>query len=546
MQKLWSLPGILLLVGLFFLVKNGRQNQTDPDWLRVKKMLHTDFVTLEKSVDSLRIMHEKFHGHRMGDDSTAFKIAAGPGLPTMTFSKFSRLFRQITEQQKVVLSAVSGSGLTTIGDRMARLVASDSAHILSINCAPQFDLEYHKKYIGDLVDGHWQPGELLRFWERAQQNPTEKFVILLDNLDKINPETLFGPEIWEKLTDNRAQVVFDKKQVLIPQNAWLISVTHLGEGAKIELSNEHFKRLGNQIVILPSAEELVISLKAKRAELEAELSKKKVLSEDDAEKLAALRDSNNLQRFVYFFEKTNQLLAEKLDASFQLGWTNFRKMYRPMDFEQARQQFINNANGLKPREPITENSFAAVDYALKTGGLLKDSNFFSRMIDWLRAMGFLTEFTMVSLTATATAIGGWWFFQKDKKGLDELHKGVTETMQSFDNQHITTEEAHRKLVLIKKDLHKKVAARKLNYTAGLYFLRQIDDEARRLEIAQQTNSTFLHLVETFMEDGILSDSEYRKLTHFLEAIRLKIPAAEWQRYRDEVESLYQKYKMGIA
>ncbi len=538
MQKLWSLPGLVLLAGLFFLIKKGRQNLTDPDWVRVGQLLRTEFFTLDKSVDSLRSMHEKFHQKPMGGDSAAFKILASPALPTMTFSKFSSLFKQVTEEQKVVLSAVSGVGLTTLSDRVARLVASGPRHLLLINCAPEFDLEYHKKYIGQTIGGQWKQGELLQFWERARARPEEKFVVLIDNLDKINPETLFGPELWEKLTDSKHRVVFGGKEVVIPKNFYLIAATHFGEGAKIELSNEHFKRLGNQIIVRPTTEELVIYMQAKRAELETELGKNGQLAPDDREKLAALCDSANLQNFTFFFFKTNEILAEKLDASFQLGWTNFRKLYRPADFKQARNLFISNANGLKPREPFTEKSLAEVDYALKTGGLLKDSNFFSRQVAWLRDMGFLTEFTMISLTALVTAFGGWWLFRKSRKRLIELQKEVADTMQSFDNQKITTEVAYQKLAKIRKDLHEKVANRELNYNEGLYFLRQIDDESRRLEIARQTNATFMHLVDTFLEDDILTDGEYRKLIQFLDAIRLKIPAAEWQRYRDDVEAIH--------
>ncbi len=542
MQKLWSLPGIVVLVGLFFLVKKGRQERTDPDWTRTEQMLRTNYFRLDEAADSLRLMHQRFHGRALGGDSAAFKIASSPVMPTMEFSKFRSIFEKVAERKKVVLSAVSGVGLTTLSDRLARLIVSRPENLLLINCAPQFDLELHKRCIGETVSGRWRAGELVRFWEKAVARPDEKFVALFDNLDKINPETLFGPELWEKLTDSKQEVVFDGKKVVIPPNFYLISATHLGEGAKIELSNEHFKRLGQQIVIDATADELVISLQLKRRELEKRLADIGRLDGEEKERLDALRDSANCQRFVYFFLKSNKILAEQLDASFQLGWTNFKKLYRPVDFEQMRRQFTSNANGLRPRLPVTEKTFAMADYAICTGGLLQDSNFFARSVEWLRARGFLTEFTVVSLTALVTAIGGWWIFRQRGKRLAKLNTELSETMHLYDNQEITIEQAYARLTDTKQLLHKKVSERKLNFTEANYFLRQVDDEVRRLEIAKQTTAAFLHLVETFLEDNVLTEGEYRKLCQFLDAIRFKIPAAEWQRYRDEVEDIHQKFR----
>jgi hypothetical protein len=537
---------ILGLLPILFLLKKGCQNQTDADWTDVNKLLQTQFFTLANAKDSIKMMHNRFHGGSM-NDSIGWKILSTPTLPTMTFEKFNHIFQQITTQRFAVISAVSGVGLTTLCDRLARLIATRPENFLQISCAPEFDLEYHKKYIGETFIERgkktpFQTGILIQFWQRAAANPTEKFVFLMDNLDKINPETFFGPELWEKLNDPKHPVKLGGQVIEIPKNFYLISTTHLGGGAKIELSNEHFKRIGNQIVLEPTAEELVIYLQEKLEELQISQIKNGKLNSLDAQKLAALTDTNQLQRFVYFFKKSNIIVDEQLDPSFQMGWTSIRNFYLPTKFQAFRDIFINNVNGLKPRESFSNKNLASVDYALKTGGLLNNSNFFARQIDWMRELGFLTEFTVIGLTALFTGVGGWWLFRKNKKQLIELRIEVAETMQLFDNQQITSEIAWKKLVDIKQNLHEKVVARELSYPEGLYFLRQLDDETRRLEISKQTNEMFLQLVETFLDDNVLTEGEYRKLIQFLDSIRSKITASDWQRYRDEVDFIYQKFK----
>ena len=103
--------------------------------------------------------------------------------------------------RRIVVSGVTGVGSTKQGKRVANLLAGSYDRVLQIDCSPWFDVEYHKKYIGHEDEkGNFHPGELMLFWDRCRQHPEQKFVAVVDNFDKINPETFFGPALWEALS----------------------------------------------------------------------------------------------------------------------------------------------------------------------------------------------------------------------------------------------------------------------------------------------------------------------------------------------------------
>ena len=68
-------------------------------------------------------------------------------------------------------------------------------------------------------------------------------------------------ELWQKLDDARLSVIFDKDTVHIPDNFYLLCLTHTGVSSKIELNNEHFKRLGGQEMLDVNPNELILSLR---------------------------------------------------------------------------------------------------------------------------------------------------------------------------------------------------------------------------------------------------------------------------------------------
>jgi hypothetical protein len=501
----------------------GVRNRPDPVWLEMSALLHSECCLLDEAADSLQLLYCNIQNKTFsGGERTALDLVSQPSLPNIEWGAFRDLTKTAFEKRFLVVAGVTGAGSTKQTKRAARLIASGPDHILGIDCAPQFDLEYHKKYIGTEENGGFAPGLLLRFWERCHQNPGERFVAVVDNFDKINPETFFGPALWEALGNARDTAVLGGIKRPVPANFYLLSVTHLGPGSIFEFNEEHFKRLGRQYVLKPNPRELLAIVRSEMTE-----NGKTAL------------DSAQLHQFLYYFAKTNALIRKRYADGYQLGQgSNLKNLYRPEQVAELKQTYLNHINALQPERPLTLSDFDALDFTVKNGGREAGSNFISRQIQYLQDTGYLVEITMVGGTALLTFLIGWWVFRRREQLIRRYGDRTQQIFSAFEKQSISAEAAARRLEEIKKEVDALVMRRKLNYTEGLYFLAFIEDKVRRIDFARNVSENFLELFSAFMEDGILNESEYQKLRQFLQSIRHKIPNDVYEQFSEKVERAY--------
>ncbi|HRI60257.1 MAG TPA: hypothetical protein PK228_11055 [Saprospiraceae bacterium] len=527
---LYLLP--LMVVGCWF----GLRNRTDAVWLEAGQLLQGHHVLIGEVPDSLQRLYCQLHGstYRPGD-STALHLVSRPYIPVIEWTRFKTFAQTAVERRFMVVSGVTGAGGTKLTKNMARLLASRPENLLEIDCAPQFDLELHKKYIGYEANDRFVPGKLLEFWDHCRRHPEQKFVAVADNFDKINPETFFGPELWESLSSPRDTAILDGKPVGIPLNFYFFSVTHLGPGSLIEMNEEHFKRLGRQYILQPDARELIALLRQQAEKLSAKPNP----DSEEKSRLAALRDTAQLHQFLFYFLKTNRLLADRYAPGYQLGHgSNVRNYYRTQDLPKLKEVYLNHINALHPARPLTNDDFDPLDFTVRTKGLEPGSNFLARQIQFLADTGYLVEITMVAATALLTMLAGWWVFRRREQLIRLYGERAQQVYQGFETQLISAEVAGRRLEEIKYEVDDLVMRRKLNYTEGLYFLAFIEDKVKRIEFARNVSENFLELFNAFMEDDILTESEYLKLRQFLQSIRHKIPVEIHDQFREKVEAAY--------
>ncbi len=546
-----------------WLLSIGFRNEKDPIWANTTTLLRENPLTLEKATDSLRLLYNGFHTQKLPEgDLLPLRLISNPYVPTMTYEKFRVYFNKITEQKFAIIAGVTGSGNSTLVDRMANLMA-DSGNKIQILCAPQFDLELNKRYIGRLENGQFQKGELLKFWDNCRAKPTEKFVCVIDNFDKINPETLFGPEIWQRLDDPKFVVAFGKDTIQIPENFYLLCITHAGVGQKIEMNNEHFKRFGGQILLPPTAEELVLGIKAKKKEVDKDLPKKKTALEKtdqatpqysalkkDIAKLetqsAALNDTANLQRFVYFFEKANDIISEKYGSSYQLGqWSDARKQFQAKDFDALQTLFLNHVNSLKPPTEMRQKDFDALIYATKNDGSVANSSPIWRTGSELAAMGFASELGVAGSFALISGIVGWWYFRRRHRFIKDFTKKIYDLMDDFAARRRSYDQIVADLGVIKRDFDNLVLEQKVNYNEAAFFYGFLEDKTKLVQLAREVNEVFLKLMDVFLEDNILTEGEHEKLNQFLESIRYKISTPQYYEYKNQIEKAYQQFGLNV-
>lgn len=519
---------ILLLPVIAVLLWLGLRNRPDPVWLEAGYLVGHRYALLQDVPDSLQQLYCAWtkKTYRPGD-RTALELVSAPSLSVIDWITFRDFFKAAEKQRFMVVSGVTGVGATKQTKHVVRILTGHPENVLSVDCAPQFDLDYHKKYIGQEVDGKFEPGELLRFWERCRQHPDQHFAAVIDNFDKINPETFFGPELWESLgsSDGEADILGYKASP--PPNFHLFSVTHLGPGSLIEFNAEHFKRLGRQYILYPNVRELLEYLRHKADKI------------TDSTRVAALNDSLQMQRFVFYFLKSNELLRERYGIGFQLGQgSSVRELYRESDLDEMKETYLVHLNALRRTRQLSDADFKPLDYTIKTGGLEAHSSFLARQVQYLQDTGYFVEITMVATTALLTFLAGWWVFRRREQLIRLYGEHAQQVYNGFEKQLVTAEEAGRRLEEIKSEVDSLVMRRKLNYTEGLYFLAFVEDKVKRIEFARSVSENFLQLFNAFMDDNILTEGEYVKLMQFLQSIRHKIPLEIFEQFREKVETTY--------
>ena len=140
-------------------------------------------------------LQELYHGIHEKDEFaniSALGLISEPFLPTMELSKYQKHFHHLKTHRFALVAGVTGVGTTTLIERIAKLIVPKADHRMEIICAPQFDLILHKEYIGEVVNGQFQKGKLLKLWDRCLANPKETFLLVIDDFDKINPETFLS------------------------------------------------------------------------------------------------------------------------------------------------------------------------------------------------------------------------------------------------------------------------------------------------------------------------------------------------------------------
>ena len=519
----------------------GSRNRPDPVWQKANDIMMQPRLMIEDVVDSLGLLYAEVHHKpiKIGSiDSTGYKLLEKPRLRTLAWPRFRDFCRMAIKNNNVILSGVTGTGTTKLAEKTAAFIATDpEQNILNVHCAPEFDLELHKKYIGwEDASGQFQQGLFLIFLEKCRLNPKQRFVCVIDNFDKINPETFFGPELWEKLGSPKEKTIIGGKEVSIPNNFFMFSVTHRGPGSRVEFNEEHIKRLGNPYIVQPDPTELLAYFQDGAVEIIIDPKEDSAQVNDD---LPALLSNINKRRVLYYFLKSNEMMNKQYGEGFELGQgSNIRKFYKEKDLDKLKETYINHINAIRGVKSLTMNDFESLDYTVANNGIEPHTNFFERQLKMLADTGYLVEITMVATTALLTTLIGYWIFRRREKMIRKFGKEAQQIYDDFEDEKISAEEAARLLEKIKSEVNDLVLKRSLNYTEGLYFMGFVDDKVRRIDFSRNVSENFLELFNAFMEDDVLTENEYQKLCQFLESMRNKIPVETYHTFIEKVEWAY--------
>lgn len=504
-----------LLVGLL-LFSTWTKEEVDPLWLETQAFVEQPSLQLVDAVDSLNAYMLRLHPMSATDP---IALLSEPFFPTMTWEKFSVYLNRLTAHNRLLISGVNGSGMTTTAEALSKFIAGEDGHLLEIPFAPQFDLKNHERFIGkEESDGTWSDGELIRLIKRAELNPSKNYVLLLDDVDKGSLETFFGPYIWRHLGNPKYRVVLGNWQFALPENFYVIALSHFGVGNSQPLTNEHYTRFGGLSRITPSPEEFAQYL----------------LAQQDQDSL--LRNTAYLHRAVYRFAKAKAIVEETYGPDYTLGqWSDLRKMYRPSDEGAFNRTLLNHIAGLGPGKPVSEQVLSPLYYALDNDGLALGSSPWARQLAVLKDWGIASELIVAAIFTLLTAFGSFFFLKRRKQ---RLHKRIAEVQDVFyrlESGEFSFSEAQAKLDVIKSAVDQLVLDGDLNYTEANFFYNLLTDKLTQIRSRREVASRFSQMVEAFVEDGHLSKAEELKLRRYLERVKPNISPADFTRLSNEIE-----------
>ena len=542
--NIWRVGFLVLIILLFWGFYMITRNSMDKDWVYLKQVDLEKIETLEKSGEKVQMLFENLHGAEIASSMEAMGLINEPYVPIMEYSKFEKYISALQKEKRIVISTVEGGGATTVINRLANFIAIDQSRVMNVLCSPKFDLIYHKKYIGEEINGVFKKGELLLFWEDCLRNPNKKFVAIFDDIDKLDPETLFGPYIWAHLGNPKYKVTFGGKEITIPPNFYMINTTLTAIGSRTPLHNEHFNKLGKNYYLAPSTIELALKMDRSKKSFDRKVADNgvTVLSEAQQNQYAALSDERNMLEFLFLFDKTNKIIDHEVSHNSQLAqWSNLRKLYLPEDQGEMIQTFLSHVNAISPDKHFDIDSFDPIFYTFKTNGLQKGSSKLARWFKVFKEWGFLTEFVVAICFALITALLSIYFNSKRKKQVTKFLTKSEEIYAEFSNRSISTDVAIEKLANLKSDIEEYTKDNKISFPEAIFFHNSVRSKVNSIEISKNINTTFLVLMDVFMDDDVLSRNEYDKLITFLDKIENTIPKNDYNRMKEQVNLAWRDY-----
>ncbi len=513
--------GIFLVLAFIFW---GTRNQVDPNWTNLDKKLDRKFYVLDDAHDSLVFLYQQIHKDSNTRENIIDRVGK-PFMPSLEFRKFKHYVEKIKDEKFVVFNSVHGSGTSTLTNRLARFLASDPANIMRVVGAVNFDMHYHFQHIGEVKDGELQQGKLLDFLDKCLENQDQDFVFVFDDIEKIEPETFFGPEFWYKLYNPDSEIFIADKELEIPPNLYMISVAHVRPLANIVLTEQHYRRIGEMQRLEPDQGELILFL-------QGQLQK-------DGKKLS---DYPNIKPFVYAFEKGNEIISEEFNRAYTVGqWSPIREMYKADQLDEFLDYMIYHVNSFNPKKEMTREDFAPLEYAIQNEGRMKGSNFFSRQLHILEEKGFLTEFIVGLSFVVLSALFSLFIFKRREKLITEQIKKVEHLFQQFEEKTMGYGVISKEINDIKDQVDQMALTKKINYQEATFFYQYFYDKSRKIEIAKEAYQHFNDLIEVSLEDGKLSNHEYEKLKDFLNRIKSRIGADDYEYFKSEIDDIYHKY-----
>lgn len=545
----WLIAAIIIIIVLLYGINEGTKDKLDPYWLYLDSLLVSNGIydtklALPKLTEEQKSKYKLIHiksklkeldsiyyslHHNSSDIGNPDTLICKPFLPSWEYGKFLRFVKPLINNKFIIIYGVTGSGKTTIVDRTAKFITGNEKRVIRLQCVERMEIEYHKQWVGERTPSGFIKGRLLEFFEQCHKDTAHNYLFILDDFDKIYPSTFFGSEIWDELNERSGKnIIAGYGEITIPDNFYMISITHFGVGNTIEINNEHIRRLGEPISLDADVNELLLY----------------ILERTEKKKLKA--SYSHIKKILFTFKEANDYIIKTYDDSYTLGqWSTVKDCLKPDDFGKFINTFILHVNAFKPQKQFHISDFEPIEYTIKTNGYIENSNFFARIYKSAIDTGIFSELSVAIAFTIISALAGWFVILRKKKVLREFHYYIIETTANFKNGKISYEDAMRTIIEKKQQLQDMIVKRKIKYEEITFLFLFIDDQIKKIEETNRMSivtKDFYKIFEEYMKDGVLDETEYIMLNKFLDNIRSAISAELYFELKTKIHELRKQHQ----
>ena len=194
---------------------------------------------------------------------------------------------------------------------------------------------------------------------------------------------------------------------------------------------------------------------------------------------------------------------------------------------------------------MREVDFSALNYSIKKEGSIVNSSPIRRTVNTLAAMGFASELGVAGTFALISGIAGWWYFRRRHRFIKSFTKEIYDLMDDFAAKRRSYDQIVADLNKIKRDFDGLVLEQKVNYNEAAFFYGFLEDKTKLVQMAREVNEVFLKLMDVFLDDNVLTETEHDKLNQFLETIRYKISTPQYYEYKNQIQKAYEQYGLKV-
>lgn len=486
------------------------ENEHDPLWTDLETLISSnEFYYLEDAKDMLDSAFLQIQKDTSYYGTNAYDLINDPFPLTMEYRKFLKSLQFVYTNRMVLTIGVTGSGRSTLLDRLSKFIAVTPDRIISLSCVPKLEVEYHKQWVGYVDNGVFYKGKMLKFLERAHQDTIHNYVMIIDDIDLIYPSTFFGAALWNEMENPNYSNYIEgyEKEITIPENFFLITTTRSGPGSVIKLNDQHYRRLSPNGVleVYPDSLEFMLYLKRKFSDSIPEYA------------------NSQIRKTLYTFIKINNEIEKDLGKGYTIGqWSSIRKSIREDEYSEYVNKFIQHVNSLNSEILFDESNVSDVIYSVNNNGIIRHSNVYAKVYTFVYESGIFSEASVAIVFLILSSFFGYLFYVRRRNIIRGYVMKVYKVSEDFDSNLIDYQKTIDIMYEIKHEVDHLAMRKKINYTESLFIYNLIRD---RSDIASQSNETeemYNKMLNVFMEDDIISEKEYKRLERLIERSKNRI------------------------